>query len=158
MEILLLRTQQGFAPADDDAREDIKRFKLGSVARMKVTLARNLRFHRKFFALLQVGYQYWSETCEPIEYKGRPVLPDFERFRKDVIISAGFYRPVWNIKGELRVEHESISFGSMTEERFNQLYDAVIRVLLEKVFNGARCKQWSEAELRQVVNDIESFA
>jgi hypothetical protein len=46
----------------------------------------------------------------------------------------------------------------MTEERFTELYDKTIQVLLQRVFNGQVCKEWSEAELRSVVEQILEFA
>lgn len=157
MQILLTRIPQGFVPSDDEAREDMKHFPIGSIARMEVKLMRNGRFFRKWWALAKLGFDYFSDTCEQQQYKGQPIAPDFDRFRRDLIIMAGFYRPVWNLKGEMRIEHESISWSAMTEERFTQLYDATIRVLLEKVFNGARSRKWTEQELRSVIEQIEAF-
>jgi len=157
MQILLIRTMDGFAPADDEAAENMKRFKIGSVAMMDVRLMRNGAFFRKWWALVKLGFEHFEEASLDKEYKGQKIKPDFERFRKDITILAGFYRPVWNVKGEMRIEAESISFGSMTEERFTKLYDATIQVLLQKVFNGERVKKWTETELRSLVDQISRF-
>lgn len=85
-------------------------------------------------------------------------MPERERFRKDVTIMAGFYHPVVNLKGEVRIEPESLKWASMSEETFTKLYDATIQVLLQKVFNGSVCKRWTEVELRRVANEVLSFA
>ena len=130
----LLRTASGaFVPATEEDADLAKRFRVGSVSRVELKLMRNGDFHRKYFALLKVAYDLWSETMPAQEYHGRPVLPDFDRFRRDLTIMAGFFRPVWNARGELRVEAESIAFGSMTEERFEALYSATINVILQKI-------------------------
>ena len=63
-----------------------------------------------------------------------------------------------NIKGEVRLEPESLKFSNMTEERFGELYQAVINVLLRKVFNGTHCPKWSEEELRSVAEQILDFS
>ncbi len=157
MQVLLTRVPQGFSPADDEAREDLKRFPVGSVARLDVKLMRNGAFFREWWALAKLGFDYFEQGCGEHVYRGQPIRADFERFRKDLIILAGFYRPVWNLKGEMRIEHESIAWGSMDEKRFEQLYDATIRVLLEKVFNGERTAKWTEQQLRSVVDQIEAF-
>lgn len=94
---------------------------------------RNGDFHRKYFSLIKVAFDLWSETMPAQQYHGRDVLPDFDRFRRDVIIMAGFFRPVWNARGELRVESESIAFSNMTEDRFEKLYSATITVILQKI-------------------------
>jgi hypothetical protein len=158
MEILLIKTPSGFMPADDEAQEQCKKFRLGSLARLDVVQMRNGAFFRKWWALVKLGYDYFTDTCEMQEYKGHPIKPEFDRFRKDVTILAGFYRPVWNVNGEMRIEAESLAWANMTEERFEKLYSATIDVLLKKVFNGKRMRAWTEEELRSVANRIAEFA
>jgi len=158
MDALLIRTQSGLIPADDPTREWFNRLKVGVTIHADAKQMRNGAFFRKWWALVKLGYDYWSEDVDTLEYKGDPVLPDFDRFRKDVTISAGFYRAVVNLKGEVRIEPESLKWASMTEERFTQLYDATINVLLRRVFNGKVCPSWTEAELRSVAEQILEFA
>lgn len=158
MDALLIRAQSGLIPADDPTREWFNRIKVGSTVLADAKQMRNGAFFRKWWALVKLGYDYWSEGVETFEYRGEKVLPEFERFRKDVTITAGFYRAVVNLKGEMRIEAESLKWGAMTEERFAQLYDATIAVLLRRVFNGKVCPSWSEAELRSVADQILEFA
>lgn len=146
------------APADDEARETMRKWKIGALIRLEASQMRNGPFFRKWWALVQLGYDYWSETCPMRQYKGRPVLPNFERFRKDVTIMAGFYEATWNIKGEMRVEAESLKWSSMTEERFGELYNATIATLLRMVFNGKNARRWSEEELRMATEQVLAFA
>jgi hypothetical protein len=145
-------------PADDEAQEQLKKFRLGSLAKLDVVQMRNGAFFRKWWALVKLGYDYFIDTCETQEYKGQQVRPEFDRFRKDVTILAGFYRPVWNVNGEMRIEPESLAWANMTEERFDKLYSATIDVLLKKVFNGKRLRAWTEEELRSVAEQISEFA
>lgn len=158
MEITLIRVLQGFAAADDEAQEALHHFPLGSIGRMDVKLMRNYQFFKKWWALVKMGFDYWAESCSPRDYKGIPVLPEFNRFRKDVTIMAGFYQPVWNVNGEMRVEAESLSWASMSEERFTKLYDATVQVMLRKVFNGRNAARWSEAQVRDVTEQVLKFA
>lgn len=130
----LLRTASGaFIPATEEDGDLAKRFKVGEVCRMELRQMRNGQFFRKWWALAKLAFDMWAETLPAQQYHGRDVLPDFDRFRRDLTIMAGFFRPVWNARGELRVEAESIAFGSMTEERFEQLYSATITVILQKI-------------------------
>lgn len=158
MEVLLIRTPSGFMAADDEAQEQVRKFKLGSLAKLDVVQMRNGQFFRKWWVLVKLGYDYFADSCETQEYKGQQVMPEFDRFRKDVTILAGFYRPVWNVNGEMRIEAESLAWASMSEERFTKLYDATIKVLLNKVFNGKRLPAWTEEELRSVADQILEFA
>lgn len=158
MHLLLMKTQTGLVAVDDESRAGLAKLKLGSISRLEIRQMRNGQFFRKWWALVKLGYDYFSESCQTQEYKGKPVEPEFDRFRKDVTIMAGFYRPVWNIKNEMRIEPESLAWASMTEDRFEQLYSATIKVLLDKVFNGTCADQWTEEQLRQVAEQIQEFA
>lgn len=158
MEILLIKTPGGFIPADDEAQEQCRKFRLGSLAKLDVVQMRNGAFFKKWWALVKLGYDYFADSCEPQEYKGHSIKPEFDRFRKDVTILAGFYRPVWNVNGDMRIEPESLAWSNMTEERFEKLYSATIDVLLKKVFNGKRVHSWTPEELRAVADQIAEFA
>lgn len=158
MDALFTKGMNGLLPADDETRVWFNRLKMGSTVHAEAREMRNGAFFRKWWALVKLGYDYWSEAAETIEFKGQPVLPEFHRFRKDVTILAGFYYPVANIKGEVRIEAQSLKWSSMTEDTFTKLYDATIQVLLQKVFNGRVCKQWSEDELRRVASQVLEFA
>jgi hypothetical protein len=157
-EYLFLKSPSGLAPACDEAQQWLAKKKLGATILVEPREPRNGAFFRKWWALVQLGYDYWSEAAETVTYKGQNVLPNFDRFRKDVTVLAGFYEPVVNLKGEVRLEPESLKWASMTEERFCQLYDATIQVLLRQVFNGKICREWSEDELRRVAEQVMEFA
>lgn len=157
-EFLFQKGTTGLVPACEEASEWLRKKRLGAIIRVEPKEMRNGAFFKKWFALLEMAYSYWSETVKPIEYRGQPVLPSFVRFRKDMTILAGYYEAVTNLKGEVRIEAASIAWASMDEDTFGKLYDATIQVLLSKVFNGRVCKEWSESELRAVAEQIMSFA
>ena len=101
-----------------------------------------------------MGFGLWEELCPRHTYKGEIVQPDFNKFRRDVTILAGFSKPVVNVRGELRLEAESIAFGNMTEERFEALYSATINVLLHKVLAGSGV---TEERLRAMADSVMEF-
>lgn len=156
--LLFQKSPTGLIPACEEASDWLRKKKLGVPILVEPREIRNGAFHRKYFALLDLAFDYFADSVPQLQYKGQPVRADRERFRKDIIILAGFFRPVVNVRGETRLEHESISWAKMTEERFGQLYSATINVLLDKVFNGKLCAKWTEAELRSVADQIEAFA
>lgn len=152
MKMRLVRTLAGYAPADAESEEFArKRHKPGQVVTADVVVPRNHKFHRKFFALLNLGFQYWEPDAT---HKGRPVLKDFERFRSDVIILAGFYDVVVNLNGELRLEPKSIAWHKMEDDEFERLYQASIQVLLDKVLGA---KGFDRAEIDRVVDELLRF-
>lgn len=129
MELILEKQPGGFLKAaNDEDAERILKLPSGTGIRAKITKIRNYDFHRKFFAMLQVGFEAFEPAIK--EHKGFPVQKHFERFRKDCIIAAGYYDVVAKLDGKVRAEAKSMSFGSMDQAEFEKLYTAVCNVLL----------------------------
>jgi hypothetical protein len=149
MEILLLKHARGFLyPADEQEAEKIQKLKVGVLIRSDIAQVRNAMFHRKFFALLRIGFDAF--TPPEAEYKGFPVEKDFEQFREDVTIAAGFFTVSYRINGETRVRAKSISFSRMTPEDFERLYSQAANVLLQKVL----AQYENRANLDNVINQM----
>ncbi len=154
IEASVRKTRDGFVAAsamDYEAMEDIRD---GEIVKGRFVRERNGKFFRKWWALIGIAFEAWAENAPTMEYKGRAVLPDRDRFRKDITILAGFYRPVWNTKGELRLEAESLQLASMSEERFEALYSVTIDVILQKILPG---RGYDEATLRSMVEQVLGF-
>ncbi len=130
--IVLMKTPGGaLVPADPQATEYIARLKLGAPVKAEVKRMRNYQFHKKLFALLNFAFDTWEPT--EATYKGQVVQKNFDQFRNDVTVLAGFGETTITLRGEVRVVAKSISFGSMSQDEFDQLYDAVCSVILAKV-------------------------
>jgi hypothetical protein len=155
MDALLLKSTTGLIPADEATREWLAKLRLNAPVQATVKQPRNYQFHKKLFALLQLGFEYWSETAPALQYKGQDVRPDFDRFRRDITVLAGKFHTTVNLKGEIRLEADSISFAKMDQGAFETLYSQVIQVLLTRVFTS---KDWDEARLRDIVEQIVEFA
>lgn len=136
-------------PDNDDAAESISKLKLGSPVKVKWSKPRNYRFLKKFFCMLDVGFEAWEPTEE---YKGRVVKKDREIFRENVIITAGFKYLVVDINGNVRWRAESISFANMDDERFEKVYSQVANVILEKILHN-----YTRADLDNVVEKLLGF-
>ncbi|WP_017903583.1 DUF1367 family protein [Pseudomonas asplenii] len=59
-DLALIRTAQGLVPATEADREAIQTWKTGQVIHGKFTKMRNARFHGKFFAMLDLAWDYWE--------------------------------------------------------------------------------------------------
>ena len=149
-DVFLIRSPAGLTASDQGSADALAKIKAGELVRAKITRARNPGFHRKFFAMLDVGYDAWEPELK--EYKGQTAEKERERFRADVIILAGFYHVVTNINGDVRLEAKSISFANMAQDEFERVYSAVANVLLRKVL-----KNYTRADLDQVVERMLGF-
>jgi hypothetical protein len=152
-EALMTRTPKGLVPADIDSAEAIGKVKVGAVIRVKFSRVRNYVYHQKFFVMAKFAFDHW-EPGELPSPKWEGVMPEknFDRFRKDLIIQAGYYEATYRLDKSTRIEAKSISFGSMDQEEFEELYSSVVDVVLKHVL-----KNYTEEELERVVLELLSF-
>lgn len=140
-----------FAPCTPESIELAKNVPVGKVIDVEYSFPRNIQFHRKWFALLKIGFENWN----PGEINNQYGTPEknFDRFRKDVTILAGYYHVVVRLDGSTRVEADSVSFGSMDEAQFKELYSKTIDVLLKRVYDNSM----SAEELDDLVDKFLGF-
>jgi len=156
MDIFTVKMPNGsLMPAQESDRELLKHVKVGQVCRLQLSRVRNYQFHRKYFALLNLAFDYW----EPPEHgKGSawrekiPVEKNFERFRRDLIILAGYYEATFRLNGDIRIEARSISFGAMDEDEFEELYNATISVIVKHVLQN-----YSDDMLKSIMSEVDLF-
>jgi hypothetical protein len=139
---------------DPSAEKFLKSLKLGEGMWIEVKRQRNVRFHRRFFALLNMAFDLW-EPAGSKTFNGRPVEKHFERFREEVLVLAGHYDVSYGLDGSVRFTARSISFGKCDEHEFNDVYRSVLGVVWNQIFAGAGFK--SEAEVEQVVSQLLAF-
>ena len=156
MDMLLRRLPGGqLIAADDDTAQRIQKLKAGAVLRGDFKKMRNPAFFRKWWVLIGFAYDIWTERLEPQKYRGLDVLPNKDRFRKDITILAGYFDATYNIKGEVRVEAKSISFDNMEQDEFEGLYSETINVILKHVIPNAG---YNERTMRALVDEAMAFA
>lgn len=132
------------AATPEDAKK-LARIKTGDCLSIKYTRKRNGAFFRKWHALVSYAYDMW----EPEE--GAPEK-NYDRFRKEVTMLAGYYHTVPCVKGGVRYEADSIGFANMDEDTFSELYEATVRALLKWVL-----KNYTRADLDSVLRNIGEF-
>ena len=151
----MTRTLNGLIPADGESEEALRAIKVGTFVRVDVHRMRNAAFFRKWWALVRTGFGLWSEFAAMPTYQGEPVTPDFDRLRRDLVIPCGRYRAVANVRGEVRLEADSLKWGSMSEAEFEELYDRTLNVLLAKVLPPGVT---DESRLREAADALLRFA
>lgn len=144
MKLTLLNTAEGLKPCYDNDYDQKKKLRIGHIYTAEIKKARNIQFHRKYFALINCAWEYQNEKVEE-HFKGSK-----NSFRKTVEIAAGYYDPIYSIERKEWIESpKSIAFDKMDEAEFAELYDRVRDVLL-KVF----LKHISEEEF---INNLSNF-
>ena len=116
-------------PASDYDAESLLKLKTGEQYQLELKQVRNVKFHRKCFAFFNFCFHHWKSDREFVSEKEQ-----FDVFRSNLTVLAGFYVELYNIKGELRIEAKSLSFASMSQDEFEEVYGALINAALRNIF------------------------
>lgn len=143
----------GLVPMDDEASMQLQRIRNGSVVRADYKERRNGQFFRKWWALVDVAFDLWSDKVN----HGNPNSATRmcrETFRKQLICRTGRFTNVFNLDGETftMVPH-SLQWSKMTEDEFHKLYHDTLDVILQTVLTD----RW-QADLEDRVERVLHFA
>jgi len=136
MKLLVIKTPRGLLPVYDSDMEIYSKIPMNKEFEIEYVKKRNLKFHKKYFALLKLAFENQSD------YR---LLEDL---RRDVIITAGWYdETVSVITGEVLKVAKSISFAQMDEVEFSQLYEKTKDVI----------SRWLGIDNETIDNEIMQF-
>ncbi|PHR23603.1 MAG: hypothetical protein COA36_16865 [Desulfotalea sp.] len=120
MKICLIKgLDNKFSIAYPSDYEVARKLKAGKEYYFEVKNSRNIKFLRKFFALMKVVYE------------NQEVYNNMDHLRRDLTVSAGFYTTRVTIKGETVIEAESISFSKMDAVQFSEFYDRILDEIIK---------------------------
>ena len=124
MKLNLVVTSEGFRCATDDDYEKKRTLRRGTVVECTVKEYRNYNFHKLYFSLINLSWEYLTEQQREFFHDS------VEAFRKTVEVAAGHYEPVYNVVRKEWVETpKSIAFDKLCESDFSKLYERVKDVI-----------------------------
>ena len=123
VKFLVAKRLTGLYPVDDAGAAAMRKFGMGEIVSVEVKRPRNLAFHRKFFAMLQIILQNQEH------YKSIDDLLDVCKLR------IGHCRTVQTKYGEVKIPN-SISFPSMDDSAFADFYDKACNWVVTEVIPG----------------------
>ena len=115
--------------------ELLKKLKPGTEYQCEIKRPRNYKFHKKFFALINMVYE------------NQEVYNNADDLRHDLIVSAGYYRKTINMQGNEVKRVNSVSFAKMDETEFSELYSRVIDEIVK----------WLDFDKQDILDNIEQF-
>jgi len=127
------------AVSDIDA-EKLTKLKSFEIYEFSVKRTRNPQFHKKVFALFNFSFHYWKSDREFMDEAGQ-----FDVFRAQLTVMAGYYDAYYKLDGSTRVEAKSLSYGNMSQQEFEAFYSALINTVIDKVFQD--CDKETEDRL-----------
>lgn len=122
-------------PCHNSDWEMAKKLKPNKEYQVEIKRPRNIKFHRKFFALINMVFENQER------YKNS------EKLREALIIEAGYYDEWFDLQGVQHIDAKSISFAKMNEDEFSELYNRVIDVIVEHF----------HFDKQEILDNIEQF-
>lgn len=123
---------------DQEGLDKFSKLKNGTYScTIKSVNSRCLVNHRRYFKLLKMAYDNWDNVIDNYPADGTKRFPientNFDHFRQDIIILAGFYAYHYAPDASLAITADSISFDNMPEDKFQDLFDKTIDVIIQHI-------------------------
>lgn len=136
MKLLVKKTNGGLKPCYDSDYEIYSKIPLGEEFEIEYKKQRNLKFHKKMFALFKLCFE------------NQEAYSNLDDLRHDLTVTAGYYTETANmLTGEVFKRAKSISFANMDELEFSNLYESVKSVII----------QWIGVTDEDIENEILQF-
>ena len=137
VEIQMMKQPGGLLlPAFDSEAQKLERFKTGAMYPVEIKTSRHPEFHGKVFSFLQFCFDHWA--ADKTDERFKTSAAQFDTFRKNLTVLAGYKDVTFTIDGRLRVEAKSLSFGNMDQDEFEDCYSALINAALAHVFANTK--------------------
>ena len=120
MKLYLRNTLAGLIPLYDSDFTEKRKLKLNTDYLADIVNPRNIGFHKKFFALINLGH------------KNTKLELPFESYRAYVLMKAGYVKTFTTPNG-LMFLPDSISFANKTQDQFEEVYSRVIDVIIKDI-------------------------
>jgi hypothetical protein len=120
MKILLRNTISGLIPIYPSDQDSKKKLKLGEDYEADIKMPRNYLFHKKLFALFNIGCQ-----------NSKMDLP-FEVYRKIMTVRAGYFTAYQTDEG-VYYEPDSLSFTAKDEAQIEEVYSRVLDAIIKDI-------------------------
>lgn len=138
MELFLMNTAQGLKPMYDADYDEKKKLKIGEIYKAKISVPRNISFHRKYFSMIACAWDLLTG-------KQREFFGNKECFRKTIQVAAGYCEKVFNLEQRAWVDvPKSIAFDKMQGDEFEELYRGVREILLTVFLKHLTIEQFEE--------------
>ena len=136
MKITIVKQLNGsFKVAYDSDYEKAKKLKVNTEYQCEVKRPRNYEFHKKYFALITMVFNNQEKYI------------NIDHLRKDLTIASGFYTKRFDINDNEILEPDSISFGNMKQDVFDDLYSKTLDAIVT----------YFHFEKQDIIDNVEQY-
>lgn len=135
-ELFVVKASQKSLLILPESEEDFAKVGDGEILRVEYRRPRNIRFHRKAFALIKAGFE------------NQEFYATFEQFRTAMLIGLGWCEIFIRQNGEVIYIPKSMSFAGMDETTFEKVYNDMLDYLVREMVPGADPRALNNAALQ----------
>lgn len=122
--LFMRKVLNGLRPTDALGIEALARYSADEDVKVEITRPRNVRHHRKMYALLQAIYPH------------QVVYATFKQFEGAIKCATGFGETVPLPDGRVMLFPESWSFANLDQAGFDEVYNRVVDLILTRILPG----------------------
>ena len=115
-----INLQNKIVPLYNSDYDTLAKVKKNTPLRFEIVQERNYAFHKKVFALMNLGFE------------NQELINNFDHYRSLITIRAGFYDSYETVKGTFVIA-KSLSFSSMPQDEFEQLFSRLLDVISKEL-------------------------
>ena len=139
-----------FRPVNDNAFDLCDTLGIGEMVTFETKSARDMKFHQCYFVLINFIYDYLPEKFHN-EVQKKHFYKWLQTLKED-------YEVIFTFKnGKQLIEYNSISFGNMSQERFEQYVKEQLPWIYENVIGAFYSGAKYDAILQTIEQEFEKF-
>jgi len=120
MKVIVMKVNGVLVPSGVEAQHQFDKMKTAVDYIANITMPRNLKFHKKYFSLVNALFDMQERYDDP------------QVFRKLLTVAAGHFDNVMLPNGRSILMPKSIAFEKMPEDEFEGFYSKTIDVAINK--------------------------
>jgi hypothetical protein len=138
--LLVEKIEDSLVALDAEGQRAMKDIPEKTILKISLSVPRNIRHHRMFFALLNVVFEAQPDPKQ---------FPTVEKMLDAIKMATGHVREVRDIHGRTHIVPDSISFGRMDQTTFRQFFDSAMDVVNRYIIPGINSR-----DVEQRIADI----
>ena len=131
--IYVVKTLRGLEPAWDSDEEHVKKLKLGETYAIEIKRPRNIKFHKKYWALVNLVFSNMPDDFELRSHDGEIVdkINTAEALHYHIKMQCGLVERTTSLGGKVIWRVKSIAFQKMDEAEFDAFYQRAVDVIVK---------------------------
>lgn len=148
--VYLTKTLNGLIPSYDSDKEALKGLRLNETYQAEIKQPRNVKFHKKYWALINLVFTNLPEDfCIETVDGQKDYIKKPDDLHWHIKCQCGIMDKKISLGGKIMYEVGSISFQSMDEPSFAEFYDRALNVVVKYFLVGT--------DKEEIANEIEMF-